>query len=191
MLAQLETVKARLGLIDNTQDALLNAAIGAISARFDRECGRRFERAENLVQEFSAAQCEIGLLCYPVERVTRFELKDNETVGWVERFGVEYLVRRHCVVSLSAALGTIHQQARLTYHGGYVPPGTVPESGQTPLPAELEQAAMDQTVFWYQNRDRMGLSRVWDYHATYRQFADVDLLPGVRAVLAGYERWEL
>jgi hypothetical protein len=51
------------------------------------------------------------------------------------------------------------------------------------LPADLEQAALDQLAFWFQNRDRQGLQRLWEYHGLYRQFADLDLLTSTRAVL--------
>ena len=60
-----------------------------------------------------------------------------------------------------------------------------------PLPKDLEQAAVEQVAFWYQNRDRLGLLRIWEYHGTYRQFADLDLLQSVRAVLFQYTRFEI
>ena len=63
------------------------------------------------------------------ESVTKFELKENETDGWTEQTATEFLIRRNCVISLVQRLGTWRQQARVTYTGGYVLPGTDPPAG--------------------------------------------------------------
>src|SRR5262245_11115754 len=107
MLTQLSTLKTRLGILesDTTNDALLANAIKAVSARFDAECNRTFARTENAVYEFAAEALEISCPCQPVESVARFELKTVEAAGWVEQTGVDYLLRRGCVISLAAPLG--------------------------------------------------------------------------------------
>lgn len=202
MLCQLSTVKNRLGILDTdlTSDALLTSAIQAVSARFDLECNRTLARTENFTQTFDAHDAELGLACYPVESVARFDLKFSESAGWVEQTGVDYLLRGTSVLSLQTPFARVNAPpalVRVTYTGGYVQPGAPDPPTFGPgafapfqrLPADLEQAAIEQTVYWFQNRDRQGLLRVWDYHATYRQFADADLLAGVRAVLQKYRRW--
>jgi hypothetical protein len=184
MLTQLSTVKARLALLDtDTQfDALLTNAIKAVSERFDKECNRTFARTENFAQEFSADATELCAVCYPIESVSKFEIKTDEASGWIEQTNVKYIIRRQCVISLSpvlcptprifAGLASLPALARLTYTGGYVLPGD-PDPQPTPngpppvrLPADLEQAAVEQTAFWFQNRDRLGLMRIWEYHGT-------------------------
>ena len=45
-------------------------------------------------------------------------------------------------------------------------------------------------VFWYQNRDRVGVLKEWPKGGIYQEFADIDLIPSVRAVLGRYERWK-
>ena len=196
MLTQLSTVKNRLGIpeLDTTNDALLDALIAAVSARFDRECNRTLARTVDFAQEFSADQTEISLVCYPVETVTRFDLKFTESEGWLEQTNIDYLLRSRCVLSLFSALNAQRSTlnpalGRVIYTGGYVPPGTVPGPGQAALPADVAQAAVEQTAWWFQNRDRLGLVRVWEYHSTYRQFTDFDLLTPVKAVLKRHERW--
>jgi len=192
MLTQLTTIKTRLGLLDTdtTNDVVLTHAIIAVSARFNRECNRTLERTEDLTEEFPADAVEICPACYPIETIGKFELKVSEAEGWVEQTLVMCLVRRRCVISLARPVGGPQSQARVTYTGGYVLPGTAPTAGQVVLPADLEQAAVEQVAFWFQNRDRLGLQRVWDYHATYRHFAALDLLPSVKAVLFGHTRWQ-
>ena len=94
MLTQLATVKQGLGIseIDVQYDAVLTTAIQAISARFDKECSRTFARTTNATHEFPADDTEILPAHYPIESVTKFELKEHETDGWVEQTDVEYLI---------------------------------------------------------------------------------------------------
>ena len=194
MLTQLSTVKARLGIdeFDLSSDAILTNAISAISVRFDKETNRALARTTSATQEFSADDTEVCLTSYPVESVTKFELKQNETEGWIEQTGVEYLIRRACVISLPSPISYLPSSvARATYTGGYVLPGTTVTAGQTPLPADLENAAVEQVAFWFQNRDKLGLTRIWFHQGTYEQFSQLDLLLPVQAVLKRYERWTI
>jgi hypothetical protein len=198
MLTQLSTLKTRLAIdqFDLQYDAILTNAIRAVSARFDKECSRTLTRTVGLAEEFSADETEIRPACYPIETVTKFELKSNETEGWIEQTNVDFLIRRACVVSLSSpfALRTFRfalPQARVTYTGGYVMPGTTPGAGQAALPDDLEQAAVEQAAYWFQDRDKLGLIRNRPDKGTYQQFAQLDLLLNVKAVLQRHERWRM
>src|SRR5947199_7145176 len=108
MLTQLTTVKSRLALTVTDYDDLLTNAIKAVSNRFDKECSRNLARTTAAAHEFDANDTEILPPCYPVEAVTKFELKANEADGWTEQTGIKYLVRRQCVISLSSPLSTIN-----------------------------------------------------------------------------------
>jgi hypothetical protein len=125
MLTQLSTVKARLAIdpFDLQYDAILTNAINAISFRFDKETNRTLARTVNTTQEFDATDTEICLACYPFESLTRFELKTTEAEGWIEQTGMDFLIRRACILSLTSPLATCHsslvtQVARVTYTGG-------------------------------------------------------------------------
>jgi hypothetical protein len=197
MLTQLSTVKARLQILDtdNTYDALLTNAIKAISARFDKETGRKLARTENATYEFPADATEICPPCYPIEAVTKFETKSTEAEGWQEQTGVNYLIRSGCVISLNSPffflLSSAPSLARVTYTGGYVLPGAEPSPGQVALPDDLEQAAVEQVAYWFQNREHLGLKTYWPAGVAYQQFAALDLLDSVKAVLSQHRRWGL
>src|SRR5437867_2872685 len=126
MLTQLSTIKSRLAITVTDYDALLTNTIKAVSARFDNECNRAFARTVNAAHEFSAEEIELRPPCYPIESVTKFELKSNESDGWTEQTGVEHLIRRQCVISLLFPLSSLLAPGlgRVTYTGGYVLPGT-------------------------------------------------------------------
>src|SRR6266702_4561214 len=197
MLTQLSSVKSRLALLVTDYDDLLTNAIKAVSARFDKETNRILARTTTATHEFDAADTEILPPCYPVESVTKFELKSNETDGWSEQTGVQYLIRRACVISLSVPLNSqpsaLNSPAlsRIQYAGGYVLPGDTPSAGQTALPDDLEQAAVEQVAYWFRNRDTTGLIRSWPHDGTYQVFLQSDLLLEVRAVLKKYERYNI
>src|SRR5213592_3107379 len=141
MLTQLATVKSRLAITITDYDDLLTNAIKAVSARFDKETNRTLSRTTTVTHEFDATDTEILPPCYPIESVTKFELKSNEADGWSEQTGVQYLIRRQCAISLSSPLHTPNSAlctARIQYAGGYVLPGSTPSAGQTALPDDLE-----------------------------------------------------
>ena len=197
MLTLLSTVKTRLALTVTDYDNILTSAIKAVSDRFDKECNRTLARTTSVTHEFDATDTEILPSCYPVESVTKFELKSNETDGWSEQTGIQYLIRHQCVISLSVPLNsqssTLNSPAlaRVTLTGGYVLPGTSPGAGQTALPDDLEQAAVEQVAYWFRNRDKTGLLRSWPHDGTYEGFLQSDLLLEVRSLLKKYERWNL
>src|SRR5580765_20282 len=106
MLTELATIKARLELdpFDTAYDPLLLRAIVAVSARLDCETNRCLARTENATYEFPARDTDILVPCYPIESVSKFELKCSETEGWVEQPDVEFLVARNCVIVLPLPL---------------------------------------------------------------------------------------
>ncbi len=132
MLAQLSTVKSRLAIpdADTSHDALLTSAIKAVSARFDKETHRTLARTENFQQEFDAADTEIIAACYPIESVTKFELKTSESTGWQEITPApDYLIRANCIITLLSPFSLqplAFSLSRVTYTAGYVLPGTAP-----------------------------------------------------------------
>lgn len=194
MLTQLATVKARLGLadIDTTYDDQLTRVIQAVSTAFEDECQRDLGREAEAVYEFPADELQVPLPCYPVERVIRLEDKTDEINGWVAQPTVRFVLRRQCILVFPEPIGSYLESVRVVYTGGYVLPGTAPSPGQDPLPADLEHATVEQVACWFQNRDRLGLTRAWEYHGLYRQFhPELGLLPSVKTLLGKYRRWRV
>jgi hypothetical protein len=201
MLTQLSTLKSRLSIPDSdtTSDALLTNAIKSVSARFDKETNRTLARTADATFEFDPDDTDLSPPCYPIESVSKFETKTSESDGWQEvQPTPAYLCRYGSVIAIAAPLNpqlsTLNPScalARLTYSGGYVLPGTTAQPGQEPLPPDLEQAAVEQVAFWFQNKDRLGLKTHWPSGEAYRQFATQDLLDSVQAVLARYRRWAI
>ena len=74
MLAQLLTLKARLGLeaFDPTDDAGLNNLIKMVSARFAAECNRIFDYGAGVMFEFRGDEMNIMVDRPPIEQVSKF-----------------------------------------------------------------------------------------------------------------------
>src|SRR6476659_7722859 len=116
MLTQLSTVKARLQLGATSSDDILTAAIAAYSERFDRECNRKFARQENDTYEFHADGRQILLPRYPVESITSFEAKYNETEGWVSLTPSDYLLfKAGGLLTIEDFFGFCCRSIRITY----------------------------------------------------------------------------
>jgi hypothetical protein len=171
----------------------------AVTLKSRTGSNRTLARTETFTQEFDPADTEILAVCYPIESVTKFELKTSETSGWTEQTPPDYLIRTGCIISLRSPITIQNSQftiARLTYIGGYLLPGApAPEPSSTPepcrLPSDLEQAAVEQVAYWYMLRDKLGLIRSWPYQGNYQTFAQFDLLPSVAATLKKHQRWSM
>src|SRR5258708_34125056 len=125
MLAQLATLKSRLALdpLDLTYDGLLVRAVAAGSARFEQETNRTLARTADFQQPFDARATELIAACYPVETISKFELKSSEAGGWIEQTNVEYLLRGNSGISLRSALSksqSLLRVLRVTYTGGFL-----------------------------------------------------------------------
>src|SRR3954462_219462 len=196
LLTTLDSLKTRLAIpeTDGINDDMLTFIIEAVSARFDKETNRTLARTVDATFEFDVDDLEISVPCYPIESVTKFETKTSESEGWVQQSDVDYLIRNSCIISLTAdfrrkildeGLGAI---GRVTYTAGYVLPGTDPILGQTPLPSDLEHAAIEQAAFWFIRRDMVGLDTSWPKSGVLQRFSKLDLLLPVARVLNTYKR---
>jgi len=192
MLAQLATIKARLGLeaFAPDDDALLTNLLKHVSARFAAECNRVFDYGAGLTYEFRADQFNIVVDHPPIQVISQFDLKSTESEGWTLQPAIDYLLSpQKSVVELAQPLGTSRQLGRITYSGGYILPGTTPTGSQIALPDDIEQACIEQVAYWYQRRSQLGLLSITSGDSTVQQFQSADLLPQVQAVLSHYERW--
>lgn len=190
MLTQLSTVKARLAISTADEDLLLTNVIKAVSARFDIVCNRRFACEIAATEEFSGDETEIRVGCYPIESVSLFELKASERAGWVAVSpDPDFIIRRNCIVSLYGRLAGWRYRGRVTYAGGYILPGDEVKPGQTPLPADIENACVEQVAYWYQNRSTLGLTRVTDSAGLTTVTLSQDLLASVQSTLDQHVRW--
>lgn len=198
MLTTISNVKARLKLpaADVADDALLSQFIANVSGRFENDCNRSFGYILNQVDEFQADETELRVSHYPIDEAQpiTFSLLEKASLGWqpvpMGTGGADFVLRAGCIISLIAMIAQWKSQIRVTYSGGYLLPDADP--GQYPsapaLPADLVGAATEQVVFFYQNKDRLGITTQSGQGGSFH-LQSADLLPTVAAVLKRYERW--
>lgn len=194
MLTQLATLKSSswLNIADTDDDTALTLLIEQVSDRLDEHCNRRLARSATATYIDRADRTSILLDRYPVESVTSFHVKSNETDGWELQSDVDYLIHAASgVVKLTAPLGNIHQQVKVTYAGGYVLPGDTVESGQTALPSAIEHACIMQCMHLWANRERLGFGNISTAAGSQSLQLEFDLLHAVVAALAKYRRWRI
>ncbi len=194
MLTTLAKVKARLGIKeeDVIDDDMLTNLIAMVSARFDTICNRSFGYATNAIEEFEGDATEIAVRCFPIDesRSLTFEFRETAALGWQTPSSADYIVRKSCIISLFNKLTSWRSQARVTYSGGYkLPDGTSPAEAIVDLPSDVELSAVEQIAYWYQNRNRLGLTGISADGGSIQQFATLDLLPNVKNALRQHERW--
>jgi hypothetical protein len=200
MLTTLTDIKQRLGIPteDVRDDAILNGMLAMVSARFENQCNRKFGYTQNATEEFLGADSELRVARFPIDesQPITFQFMERAADGWQTATApnVDYLVRGDCIISLLGSIASPRSRVRVTFSGGYVLPDgsspTLPDgSTATPLPDDLEQAAIEQIVWLYQNKDRTGLVSIAAEGGRIQQFEGLDLLPCVVATLAKYERW--
>lgn len=192
MLTTLAKVKARLGIQDSDvkDDDLLTSFIGLITGRFEIECNRTFGYGQT-TEEFHADEMELRVARYPIDtaQAISFQLLTRSADGWQAITPApNYIIRQNCVISLESQTGASRAQLRVNYYGGYLlPDGTT--AGTVALPNEVEQAAIEQVVYQYQNKDRLGVGSVSGQGGAITNTGKLDLLAHVQAVLSRYVRY--
>lgn len=199
-LTQLATVKARIGLPeeDVKDDAYLEGLIDLVSGWFEKDTNRQFGYQEDSTEEFGGDAAEISVPRYPIapDGVTAFHLKSNETDGWQVQTGIDFLIRRNCILSLTTPIGSGREIGRVTYNGGYVLPGGEEVDDVLPLPEEIQRAIIEQIAYLYQNKDRLGISSISGSKGSISAnpvsvVKPLPWLPIVQQMVTKYERWVL
>lgn len=97
------------------------AAIGkGVALGLQRRCNRQFARAVADTYECSADRAHVVLPRYPVEAVTKIEIRRSVSEGWVELTDV--IVQQNLSAGFllfGSDLGAYDERVRITYTGGY------------------------------------------------------------------------
>jgi len=197
MLCTLTDIKTRLGIdvVDETSDDLLTAIIAGFTAFAERYCGRGLILpAEAVTESYTGLAEFIGLRRYPVSEITSvkeaFDWDFANAAALVA--DVDYrLVGNGEKGLLYRAYGrwlSVPDAIQVVYRGGYVAAGEEAEEGETAMPADLREAAIQQCTFIYKRKDDIGLSAISFQGGSANMFSALDLLPLVRQTLDGYRR---
>lgn len=198
-LANLATLKAFLlpaSLRSGTDDDATITAIGlGVAGLIEGYCGRVFLRATGVTDVFAADRAQFLLSRYPVEAITKFELKSDEATGFVEQTLATYpraIDLPNGIVTLSGDAGRYYEQLRVTYTGGYWWDITEDNSGSLPngataLPKALQLAWLMQCQHVWSALDKVGAALA-EAPGKATALDSLKLSPVVQQMLADYIR---
>lgn len=185
-LATVEDVETYIGVIDETEQPLIEMMLEQFTARAEAECDRKFMRVANEVEYFSpkANVNRYRVKRYPIESVSEIvESSDGDWASATPMQSTDYgLIANEGLIKLREVnFEPGEQTVRITYTGGLAR-----EAGGVPL--DLRFAAIRQTVFWLQRKRQIGVNTV-SVARGGKEVIDpdfLDLLPDVTRVLNLY-----
>jgi hypothetical protein len=194
LLCTLADVRARLGKADadTDDDAMLNSIIQGVSAAIDTFCNRTFVvNSTDATEYYDGGTCKLYLPRFPVVSITSVTESsgydwDNDTAltaneGYrLNERGILYRVGTRWLSG--------NETTRVVYRGGYTAAGSTPGTGETAMPNGVQEAAIVQTVYMFNQRDNLGLSSVGAIGANFTKFTEDKLLPEVQGMLKAFRR---
>jgi hypothetical protein len=213
-LCLLGDVKDRLGLGSKTDfDSVINGIIVSVENIFNSYLQRILLLTSDDVTEYYTTidgQERLRVNRYPIVSITsikeaadyNFDAVDPLVVNTDYRIiagGIKGIIYRVNVALLSDQSYEIDQDLgqywlkgddaiQIIYRGGFCPVNTTPGAGETPLPADLREAAIMQSSFVFKRKDDIGLHSVSAHGGSISKFADIELLPMVKQILDTYKR---
>lgn len=178
-LTSLDNVKAWLGLTDpsqTTDDALLSRLITAVSQFAQTWCNRQFTSQDYVETRDGTGNRRLFLANYPVTAVASLTI-NGRAIPSGDAF---------------RAPGFFFTGGTLTLNGyrfdrGLGNIGVAYTAGFATIPADLEQACIEQIAYRYRELSRIGMSsKVMAGETT--AFVVKDMLPSVLAALQNYKR---
>jgi hypothetical protein len=166
MLITLAEFKDRLGEASTEYDAKLTLIIASITAQFEAFCGRGLIVTAAAVTEYYTGRCEmLQLRRYPVVSITSIkEAWDYDfanATALVADTDYRLIGGGDKGLLLRMYGDWCHQPdgVQAVYRGGYTAAGTTPGTGETAVPADLTEAALEQGLYLSQRKGRdIGLS---------------------------------
>lgn len=201
-LTTADLVKQRADITGDSHDDLVAAVIAGVSMAIANWC-RRAKAGVNLL-ELQEAREEyhdgggfvLQLDCYPVVPPIT-----SVTESFIRDFDHGVILLADSDYTLKPESGRLYRlngerwcwgisTVQVIYDGGYLPADSEdePEEGQIPMPADLTEAATQQAVHLFRNRDRLGLQTISSGGGSI-SIVTADLLPMVKSMLEPYRRF--
>lgn len=184
-------------------DAVLQTLGLGVAAAFENYCSRKFARATG-TEIIGADRLDFLLSRYPVESVSKIELKLIEAQGWVD------LVINDVITTIDQPSGIVHfagsrdvgphyAQVRFTYTGGYFWNTTEPNEagypaalpdGAAALPEALRLAWLLQCENIWTKKDKRGTGIVAKPDEQFDS-SEIKLSPMVKDMINQFVRYQL
>jgi len=182
-------------------DAAITAIGKGVAGRFEQYCNRSFFRTVGDLYETNCDRLVVMLPRYPVESITKVEVRSNISDGWQDQGDPAQLLfnRRDYagIVDVGGWLGGRYQRLRFTYTGGFWFDTTEDFSGTQPVgstlrPDELFLAWLTQCEATWQLHDKLGRSIAEGPESRRNMnLSGLTLVPEVEATLKNFIRYQM
>jgi len=196
-ICALADVKDRLGLSNTDHDSVINRIITGLEAIFNQYTRRTLLQTSADVTEYYTGQGSyLQLKRYPIITITSvtqsvtydFDNTDAlvaDTDYRLVNAGRNGILYRTYNLSWFDTPDSI----KVVYRGGYCAAGQSPGDGETAMPADLREAAIEQASFFFKRKDDIGLAGVGFQGGSISKFNPINLLPMVKDILQNYKRY--
>lgn len=194
-ICTLADVKDRLGISDTEQDSIINRIIVGLEEVFRNYVNRHLLlNLVDVTEYYSTQGSYLQLLRYPVVSITSIkEAWDYDfSSADVLTEDTDYRKIRQGINGILYRIGlnwaTVDDGIQVIYKGGYCSAGQTPGESEFAMPADLREAAIEQTSFLFKRKNDLGLAGVGFQGGSISKFSAIDLLPMVKQVLNNYKR---
>lgn len=190
----LDDVKGRLGISLTDHDTVITRIIAGTGKIFDSYCQRPLLlTAAEVIEDYTGAGCYLQLRRYPIISITSIkeaidydfdaadELVEDDDYR-IMNGGVNGILCR-----IYACWPSTPDAIRVIYRGGFAAADAVLGEGETALPDDIREAAIEQACLFFKRKDDLGLSSVSFEGGSIQKFNNLDLLPFVRDTLDRYK----
>lgn len=192
-ICTLSDVKDRLGEESSDYDDMLTRMILGLEGIFNGHVARELIAPAADVTEYYTGLAEfLQLRRYPVIAITSIKEAADYDFDSADALTVdeEYRLMREGVNGIALRIYarwlTVPDSIQVVYRGGYCAAGQSPGEGETALPNDIREAAIEQATFLYKRKDDLGLSSVGFQGGSISKFSAIELLPQVKKVLDKY-----
>jgi len=192
-ICTLADVKDRLGISTTEDDTLINRIITGLESIFDNYTMRKL--LLNAIDEtvyWTGQGQRIILPRFPIVSITSIKecwnYDFNNATALTANTDYRLLANSGIVYRISSAWNNCEDGVEIKYRGGYVSAGQTPAAGETAMPADISEAAIEQASFIYKRRMNIGLLSQSSNGGSISSFSAMDLLPLVKDTLDRHKR---
>lgn len=197
-ICTLADVKDRLGETTTGYDVTIAQIIAGIEAIFNNYTQRTIiAPASDVTEYYTGLGRQSQTKNYPIISITSITEAsiydfDSQT-ALVADSGYRLLDsgKKGIIYRMYQNWLSIEDSIRIVYRAGYAAAGAALSEGETALPADIREAAIEQACFIFKRRDDIGLSAVSFQGGDISKFSAMDLLPMVKRVLDNCRRYSL
>lgn len=194
-LCTLANVTDRLNETSSDYDTMLTSIIEALEPLFDNYLDRSLiVTAEDVTEYYSPAGDMLQIKRYPVVSITSvkesidYDFDNTDAYTANEEYRLINDGKRGVIYRMYSAFFSVPDCLQVIYRGGYTAAGDSPGDGETALPSDIVEAAIEQACHIFQRRNDIGLAAVSFDGGSISKYEQVKLLPGVKQILEKYRR---